>query len=977
MRRRHVRVTSIPRQLGQRSTLGFAKHNGGLENVDSIGCVLEYGRVKDAPGARTGYGQHVKGREDLRSSYTPCRYTFYRLPCLAQTMSTVDALSVIHEPRIYRIRILREAYSALQQDLPLLAERIYLLRVVVGESIGYVAQSVNIDPDLLPKHCCDLGTALLDRFRHLRERKDLDEAEAYFRLVLRHYPLNPSHVTSNSLLLLGAVLRERAYETKGAQAAAEALAIHRQLYTDHKRPAVSILERAHQARELGWTLNMFHRVNKAEDSVLFESIERLKEAEALFVEAQAADHICLLGLCDVLGFVYVVQPDKAHVEDSISYGERALKTCGPDHRDVFWIARRLAHMRASFAFYYDDLRSLNQGIDLFREALVNAPPRWKIVLSTYLADALQLRYWKQRKEEDLTEILTISSALVTNMTPDDVGWGKLQECLCNMWLVRFQSTGRPEDIEAAAQAAHLAGAAIAVGTVVHAFRLIQLVECRLHQFEAFGDVNHLNECIEILERITQPDAVHSTHWKEAARRLLRAYYLRYKTAGDLTDLDQATVLLPILNSNHDHEEDMNRQYALSIAGHILLARFMVTGTREDLEQATVLHQKALNCEVSYNNHQVVSAFTTTLRVRYETLHEEDSLARAVVLQKATADALPEVHLDRAEVLCGLGWLRLCLHRAEGHIGEALDDLLGALKSVYCPAHSRLKHVWDVLTYLAKEMPEALDQEDAVKLSAVYSTAIDLLPQAASFDLEPRIRLEVIAGAGQLTIQGATHAISIDRLNLALEMLEAGRSVFWTQSLRLRTPFTDLPKTIGNRLSKITYALARPIVEEADRERELLRRRQLGDEFQTVLAEARAVPGFENLLRNASFEALARAAKNHPMVVLLTGEASGHAIIIYGDSETHLVPLPQVTAKGLQTLSLRIEAHTKSVRSTDLRGIRRVPAKTQPPDVYRELWTLIMRPIVEALQWRVSSCQFSYARSCCLTLAVEVCGTGSS
>jgi hypothetical protein len=113
-----------------------------------------------------------------------------------------------------------------------------------------------------------------------------------------------------------------------------------------------------------------------------------------------------------------------------------------------------------------------------------------------------------------------------------------------------------------------------------------------------------------------------------------------------------------------------------------------------------------------------------------------------------------------------------------------------------------------------------------------------------------------------------------------------------------------------------------------------------------------VPGFEDLLLNPSFASLARAAEKHPIVVLVTGETTGYGVIILGEARCCLVTLTKATTETLQGLSHRLASHTRSVRSS--RGIRRVKATDPPPpDIYRELWTLVMLPIVDALGWLVS------------------------
>jgi hypothetical protein len=120
----------------------------------------------------------------------------------------------------------------------------------------------------------------------------------------------------------------------------------------------------------------------------------------------------------------------------------------------------------------------------------------------------------------------------------------------------------------------------------------------------------------------------------------------------------------------------------------------------------------------------------------------------------------------------------------------------------------------------------------------------------------------------------------------------------------------------------------------------------------VLAEARLLPGFEDLLQNASFGSLAQAAQQHPIVVFVAGESSGHAIIILENAQCTSVILEQASNAMLRALSTRIE-HSSYVRAS--RGIRKVQGTTvRSTEVCQELWTSVMLPIVSVLGWPVSN-----------------------
>jgi tetratricopeptide (TPR) repeat protein len=856
-------------------------------------------------------------------------------------------MSVILEPRIHRIRTLQRVYLELRRDLPFLEERIHLLRVVVADHSDLTGHPTTSHP-ALSEHCRDLGAALYDRYHHVRELEDLNEAAKFLRFALTlPHPLGKAAFPAPGSLL-GSVLREHGHVTRNPQLCEEALSLHRQSMECSSN--ASTLEIAHHSRELGLTL----RCHPSEDTrALSASVAHLKESRELYTDNQVTDHFSLLGLCEAMVSQYYAQPDKIYMDRAISYGELALTLCGSAHRDFFRISERLAYVHRGHAWLFENIESLDTSVVLSRTALLDASPRWTLLLALGLTSTLQVRFARLGHQEDLDEAVRCVTMLPKDTTPNDVDWCQLQDCTSWTMLLQFMTTGIPEHIEAAVYAADLACSAVTlVGSTRHLHTLQQSALCHTEQYNAFGDAAHLNKSIELLEYVMELAPPDSMNWRAAAKFILESLHERYKATGDTADLERAIALVPILQATRNKKE-LLASFELKVAGDVILSHYSVTGALADLDQATKIHWEAVQNCTSYRRHEVLCAYSATLRVRYEALLEKECAIEGLELQNQAYNDLPDVYPYRAGVLCGLSRWKLCISSGQPHVEEALDHLLAALDHSYSPAYQRLKDVSDVLSYLATRKAH-LSHENASKLSFVYAAAIALLPQVASFGLEPRVRLAVISDAGQLTMQGAVHAIANEQLGLALEMLEAGRNVFWTQGLHLRTPFADLPDSMRDLLTKITYALARPFPDKligAKKDRELARRRRLGDDFRSALAEARQVPGCEDILLNASFESLVQVAR-HLTVILVASNSSGHAIVIR-EAQCHLVTLAQATTSTLQALSLRIGGHARAVRSS--RGMRLVnTVKKDATAAYRELWTLVMQPIVAALQLSVST-----------------------
>jgi hypothetical protein len=869
--------------------------------------------------------------------------------------STPTHMSAVHDPRLDRIWDLQQACSALRMGLPLLEERIELLRAVVAEGAVFGPGNTCFDVSLA-QHQYDLGVALYERFVHVHEINNLVEAETHLRLALPTWPFGSSSVEPCSVL--GSVLRELAFETSNRSLSEEALALHRQPFL--VKSDIPALEGACHCRELGLTLRVNYLVNLDQEQYLLESIQHLEAAEAQFAAMAITDHACSAGLILARTDLHTAHMDKARLTENSIISDLALAQCGPDHRDFYQVLWSATMVHRAAAWFCDDAAPLFGTIDVLRDVLADSPSGWVTVFTCELVQALRFRFVREGGEEDLSEAITRVTRLLEGSSADAPQWDKLQGCLADVLYLRFRMNGAASDIENAVRAAELALSRTGIGTGAYYLRLCRFALCREAQYRAFGDIAHLNEGVELHGQVVSLAPSSSGARLVAEQNLLAALGLRAGATASLDDLNRAIELVPHSTTSlvFDHAEAATLLHEI---GKVFLMRFEMTASLDDLENATTWHRAAVQrCEITsphiYDHHNVINAYSTVLRIRFQVLGETDSIAMALKQQKQLANALPVAHAGRTAVLCVLAQILICADPAQDEVAEALNHLQDALNNDYCPAYSRLKDVGNVLMYFTEEHVPHLSSENALTLSTVYSKAIALLPHVASFGLEQRTRLAVIANSGRLTTQAASRAISVGQHELALEMLEAGRSVFWTQGLHLRAPFVDLPVEIGGRLTKITAALGQPMPVSAAagpaKERELARRRRLGDEFVVVLDEARRLPGFEDLLQNTSFASLAQAARQNPIVVLVAGENVGHAIIILENAQVVLVALEKVNNAPLKALSHSIEMHSRNVRS---RGIRKVQATEAhgSSDMYRELWTLIMAPIVNALGWPVS------------------------
>jgi hypothetical protein len=251
----------------------------------------------------------------------------------------------------------------------------------------------------------------------------------------------------------------------------------------------------------------------------------------------------------------------------------------------------------------------------------------------------------------------------------------------------------------------------------------------------------------------------------------------------------------------------------------------------------------------------------------------------------------------------------------------------------------------------------------------YSTAVRLLSEAAWHGLDRATRQEQLARWGGLAADAAAAAILNGRSELAVELLEQGRSVLWTQALNMRSDLTalaDRAPALAKRLDDIRAILDKPqrdrrhsagMAADAalspDRARqdhdEAGLRRRKAREWDEAVAQVRALGGFEHFLAATPYAELAASAAGGPVVILNASRYGCHALILTsGSTSVRTVPLT-----GL-TVAASIQHANTLLRALALAS---APGQTQRDresnrlavlDVLAWLWDVLVEPVLSEL-----------------------------
>lgn len=117
------------------------------------------------------------------------------------------------------------------------------------------------------------------------------------------------------------------------------------------------------------------------------------------------------------------------------------------------------------------------------------------------------------------------------------------------------------------------------------------------------------------------------------------------------------------------------------------------------------------------------------------------------------------------------------------------------------------------------------------------------------------------------------------------------------------------------------------------------------EWSRTLAEIRALDGVQDFLRPARFSELKQVAEHGPVIVINISRFRSDAIILPTAEPPVVVPLPDATPEGVQLLANRFGARPAVINDQDA------------VEILREIWRVIVRPVVTRLRSRTNPLPF--------------------
>ncbi|KAF5320612.1 hypothetical protein D9611_013741 [Ephemerocybe angulata] len=713
---------------------------------------------------------------------------------------------------------------------------------------------------------------------------------------------------------------------------------------------------------------------------------------------------------------------------AISLQQRAVDLAPQDHPQLLKLLSNLGSFLADRFGRTGELSDVTDAIDVLRRAVDPAPqghpslPAW---LSN-LGASLTHRFECTGELSDINEAIAVQQRAV-DLAPK--GHANLPSWLNNLGgslNCRFERTGELSDITKAISMRQRAIDLIPQGHVSLPIYLNGLAGSLTRRFECTGELSEINQAISALQRAVAHTPEGHVHMPSHLTNLGNSFAIRFGHTAELSDLTEAISVqrraVNLAPQGHRYLPGW-----LNNLGGSLQQRYFATRALSDITEAISAHQKAV--DLTPQGHPDLPGWLNNLGISL-TWHSKrtnkiSDISEVILVQRRAVDLAPQGHAGLA------GWLnnlsdsltRRFLETHElGDIAEAVSTQLravdltpkghpslpvrlgGLASSLYCRSlftcdngdreeSLRLFKAAALCTagspgtklLAAKRWAKELIQlcpQPSTEIVLAFDTALDSVGLIAGLERTVRGRYTQLENISGLALEAAAAAFGIDRADKALEWLEQGRCLVWTQLNSLRTPLDDLRvhnKGLAKKIDAISRQLdnagssrgapdiGMSLEEKISLEDEARVHLGLVGQWNDVLRTARAIPGFQSFLMPSPCSALMQhLPESGPIVVINVHDRRCDALaLLAGLDEPLHIPLPNFSVEKsskyravldsqLRTRNLRVR-EVGAVTSIDgeVRGIRSVPIGEHGEDppvqrVLRGLWEEVVKPILTAL-----------------------------
>ncbi|KAF5311237.1 hypothetical protein D9611_013031 [Ephemerocybe angulata] len=671
------------------------------------------------------------------------------------------------------------------------------------------------------------------------------------------------------------------------------------------------------------------------------------------------------------------------ITESISAQQRSINLTPQGHADLH---EPLSNLGNSFACRFERTGVLSditaaivaqqRSVALTPEGYADLPRRLN-----KLGTSFSYRFERTGVPSDITEAI-MAQQRVVDLTPEGhVDLPRRLDKLGTWFRYRFERTGVPSDISEAIMAQQRVVDLTPEGHADLPRRLNNLGTSFARRFKRTGVLSDITEAIMAQQRSVDLTPEGHARLPTRLNDLGTSFKCRFKRTGLLSDITEAISAQQrsIDLTPHGH---VDLHEPLSNLGNSFACRFEKTGVLSDITAAIVAQQRSvgLTPEGHADLPAVLSNLATSLAHRFERTGVLSDITEAISAQQRAADLTPQGHADLPEHLANIGHLfsiRSALGLNKGDLEAALSHYKAAATSPDGLPRPKLHAAQCWARTLIKGNPQSPE------IVLAFDTALGLVAVIAGLEQTVQGRYTQLEDCSGLALEAAAAACMLDRADKALEWLEQGRCLVWSQLNNLRTPLDDLYThdeelarsiaDIAKRLETAGSSRCQPNISMSLKEKISLEDEgrahvDLANRWDDLLKKARAIPGFESFLMPAPCSAIMRnLPESGPVIIITLDEHCCYALaLLAGLEEPIHIPLPNFTLQKARAyrIDLASELRSQHLRSRSIvdmagqmrepRGIRTASMTKHPLEdslvhrILQGLWQEVVKPILDAL-----------------------------
>jgi tetratricopeptide (TPR) repeat protein len=804
-------------------------------------------------------------------------------------------------------------------------------------------------------HLGAVGSLLFDRFRETGAAEDLDKAVwATGESVRTTPPSTPGFPTLLMNLVVVCLARyHRAHESNDLDDAIDA---GRQI------AALGLTDDPQRGRcLLSLTEALQIRGSHDDHSALDEAIETHYLNLRGLSAADPVRETVYERLINCLLVRFHLRGDADDLHRAVRTGEEAIASL-PEEVQRIWMGNNLALALIARFDLFGALDDLTGSIELLRRASAAVPCNGGMLRN--LSYALTRRFENLGNEADMHEAITVAEAAVQFSDEDQLRVENLRN-LGNALRNRFNWTGGIEDVT--------------------------------------RSIRTLRQAVDGLEA-DAPAQSRAMYLSDLANALRTRFYWagdRLARNGETADLDEAIHLLREAVSMV-RDEDTGRPKLMLNLSVALSDRFEQTRRDDDVEQAVTTAVASLRGLPRGGRLWIVcqEQLAMALQSRFKRTSDPRDMDRAIAARRTGLDGCPPEHAMRALMLTKLGACLLArrrhlgdreagdeaidvFHRAaesslagspywaisRSSLGDALharfelsgrpediDSAIGWWREVATAGHVRLSSRIAAARAWGNHANSRNDREGAL---TAYTTVVELLPLCTWQRVRRIDRERLLEEWEGLATTTAATAIAVGRPRQALELLEKGRGILWSQVLETRNDRSTLLATapeLAERITEVRAALdATPPRSDSASAPEWADRRvdhqlALAEEWEALTRLARSRHESTGLSHRPAVDWPAELEHDDAVVVVNVAPLRCDAVVITSD-DVRVVPLPHLTAEDAV---IQVNRHLTALQAYEYARrdpVAGVELELTITSLLEWLWDVVAEPVLASLGHR--------------------------